>query len=238
MQKTQNTFVIRTQTERNRMKLLPKVESSRLLSERSEQSLVNSRFRFANQTPSRAKPPTMIAQDLTKLTGDGPSKAQSQSALNYFSTDSYMFLSAYEEKVLSYRETINSIKDLMTNMKKTLKKNPTVQDLKVIVGVLDRCDSLQAQKLIIGSYKLVTIVLFEFKETQKCLEILKTFKGVARWFEDLSAEMFAYELMGKCMNSLFRFKEAEDCFSKMLRFAFFIGDSKAEPRVNTRWHVA
>ena len=191
------------------------------------QSKSNVRIKLGNIS----KPlPVILDIDLSKDSPIGPSEKEFKASLDYFSIDSFVFLKNHEEKVLEYRSAINKVKGVLNRQLNCLKKSIDVNELRETCRIVDYCDSTQCPKVILGAYKLVSTLLFEYKETAKSLEFIRIFKGIARWFEDLQAEMTAYELMGKCMNSLFRFSEAEKCFSKMLKFALIIGDSKSEFR--------
>lgn len=106
----------------------------------------------------------------------------------------------------------------------------SVELLEKVVGIISKAENVQSPKLVIESYKFAVLVLFEYKETDKCIKLLHTLKGVARWHGDTVCEMFAYEQLGNCANICFDFEKATDCYSKMLRLALYLKDTKAEFR--------
>lgn len=120
------------------------------------------------------------------------------------------------------------MRDCLTSLRSRLRQAPADADLERALVLLLACANANAKDLILGSYLLAVNLLFEFKETERCIEVAKQMKAVGRWFADPKFELLGYEFLGRCYSALFRHPEAIDNFAKMLRIALGIKDNKAE----------
>ena len=121
-----------------------------------------------------------------------------------------------------------SVKDYWKYLVGHLKKSTTEADLEKAHLLILGSINTNSKAMILGAYLLIVNVLFEFKETARCIEVAKTMKAAGRWFEDPKFELLGYEFLGRCYSSLFQHGEAIDNFSKMLRIALGNKDAKSE----------
>ena len=151
-----------------------------------------------------------------------------RAALKYFCIDILSLNSSTDRLLREIGLYLENIAGSLAELKNLSRSS--VDLLEKVLGLISKSEAVQSPRLILESYKLGVLVLIEYKETDKCMKLLNTMKGVARWHLDPSSEMFAYEQLGFCANTCFNFEKAKDYYSKMLRLALNLRDKKSEFR--------
>lgn len=120
------------------------------------------------------------------------------------------------------------VRDYLAYLKTHLKKSTGETDMERVQLLIHGSVNTNSREMILGSYLLIVNLLFEFKETLRCIDLARAMKAAGRWFSDPMFELMGYEFLGKCYSILFQHPEAIDNFSKMLRIALGIKNNKAE----------